>query len=118
MGSSSDDCIFCKIANGTIPTEKVYDSAWVAAFKDLNPQAPVHILVVPKVHIESTDEVGETNSVFISAVFEAIPIIARKLGISGGYRVITNCGEDAGQSVKHLHFHILAGAPELKERLV
>ena len=118
MNGIQDDCIFCKRANGIIPTDMVYQNEWVAAFKDLNPQAPVHVLIVPKPHFESTDEICETNSVFVAAVFEAIPVIAKKLGVSGRYRIITNCGEDAGQSIKHLHFHLLAGTPELKERLI
>lgn len=78
MNGILDDCIFCKLANGIIPTDMVYQDDWVAAFKDLNPQAPVHVLIVPKPHFESTDEICETNSVFVAAVFEAIPVIAKK----------------------------------------
>ena len=102
-------CIFCKIIAGEIPSAKVYEDEKVYAFRDINPQAPVHVLVVPKCHIESTDAVGAENSGYVSAIFEAIPAIARAEGLTNGYRVITNCGEDGCQSVKHLHFHVVGG---------
>ncbi|MEG0457259.1 MAG: histidine triad nucleotide-binding protein [Oscillospiraceae bacterium] len=103
------DCIFCKIINGDIPSTKVYEDEMVYAFKDISPQAPIHVLVIPKKHIESTDEINETNSCYISKVFEAIPKIASSLNLKNGYRIITNTGDDAKQTVKHIHFHILGG---------
>lgn len=104
------DCIFCKIIKGEIPSLKVYENEYVYAFRDINPQAPVHILVVPKEHISSVDEITAENSAIVAKIFEAIPEIAKSEKLSGGYRVISNCGADACQSVKHLHFHILGGA--------
>ncbi len=104
------DCIFCKIANGEIPSKKVYEDEKLLAFYDLNPQAPVHVLVIPKQHIASADEINSDNSALIGYLFEKLPSIARSAGITNGYRIISNCGEDACQSVKHLHFHILGGA--------
>ena len=103
------DCIFCKIIEGSIPSQKVYEDETVYAFRDINPMAPVHVLVVPKKHIPSMDAVTEKNSEFVAAIFEAIPQIAAAEGLKNGYRVISNCGEDACQTVKHLHFHILGG---------
>ncbi|WP_326908952.1 histidine triad nucleotide-binding protein [Sedimentibacter sp. MB31-C6] len=103
-------CIFCKIANQEIPSELVYENDNIAAFKDLNPQAPVHILVVPKKHIGSINEIKEENKSIIADIFEAIPIITKQEGINdSGYRVISNCGENGCQSVEHIHFHILGG---------
>ena len=110
------DCIFCKIIKGDIPSGKVYENEKVYAFKDINPQAPVHILVVPKLHIDSCDMISAENSSYVSAIFEAIPAIAKEAGLSGGYRVITNCGAHGCQSVKHLHFHILGGK-QLSEKM-
>lgn len=103
------DCIFCKIIEGSIPSAKVYEDETVYAFRDINPMAPVHVLVVPKKHIPSMDAVTEENSKYVAAIFEAIPKIAAAEGLKNGYRVISNCGEDACQTVKHLHFHILGG---------
>jgi histidine triad (HIT) family protein len=103
------DCIFCAIINGDIPSKKVYENEYCYAFLDINPQAPVHCLVIPREHIASADEISEENSFVISKVFEAIPKIAKLLGLDGGYRVITNAGDDGCQSVKHIHFHILGG---------
>ncbi|MBO4217168.1 MAG: histidine triad nucleotide-binding protein [Clostridia bacterium] len=104
------DCIFCKIASGEIPSGKVFENEYVVAFNDINPQAPVHIIVIPKTHaLTCADDVTYANSVYIAKIFEAIPEIARAAGLKNGYRVITNCGDDACQSVKHLHFHILGG---------
>lgn len=103
------DCLFCKIINGDIPSSKVYEDENVYAFKDINPNAPVHVLVIPKTHIDSIDCVDECNLVSVSAVISAIPKVAAICGLDKGYRVITNVGEDGGQSVKHLHFHILGG---------
>ena len=103
------DCLFCKIIDGQIPSTKVYENEYVYAFLDINPMAPVHILVVPKAHIASADEVTADNSAYVAHIFEAIPKIAASAGLMGGYRVITNIGEDGCQSVKHMHFHILGG---------
>ncbi len=103
------DCIFCKIIAGDIPSAKVYEDELCFAFRDINPQAPTHILVVPKEHIASADEISSDNSKYVAAIFEAIPKIAAEEGLTNGYRVITNCGEDACQTVKHLHFHIMGG---------
>ena len=104
------DCLFCKIIAGEIPSAKVYEDENLYAFKDINPQAPVHILVVPKTHIASADEINAQNSAVVARIFEKIPEIAREAGLTNGYRIISNCGADACQSVKHLHFHILGGA--------
>lgn len=103
------DCLFCKIIAGEIPSNKVYEDETMLAFHDINPEAPVHVLVIPKTHIPSMDGVNEENSSFVAKIFEKIPHIAKLAGITNGYRVISNCGEDAAQSVMHLHFHILGG---------
>lgn len=103
------DCLFCKIAAGEIPSKKVYEDADMLAFHDIHPEAPVHVLVIPKTHIGSMDEVNAANSAVVAKIFEKIPEIAKAAGIVNGYRVISNCGHDAGQSVPHLHFHILGG---------
>lgn len=110
------DCLFCKIIAGEIPSAKVYEDENLYAFKDINPQAPVHILVVPKTHIASADEINAQNSAVVARIFEKIPEIAREAGLTNGYRIISNCGADACQSVKHLHFHILGGA-QLADRM-
>ena len=102
-------CIFCKIIAGDIPSSKVYEDEKVFAFRDINPQAPVHVLVVPKAHIESADAIDASTSCEVAAVFEAIPRVAAACGLTNGYRVITNVGEDGCQSVKHIHFHVLGG---------
>ena len=105
------DCLFCKIAAGEIPSNKVYEDAEILAFHDIAPQAPVHVLVIPKEHIRSVDGVNAENADLVAHIFTKIPKIAASLGLTGGYRVISNCGDDAGQTVKHLHFHILGGKP-------
>ena len=110
------DCIFCKIIAGEIPCAKVYEDESVYAFRDIQPQAPVHVLVVPKQHIASADEINAENAALVAKIFEAIPKIAKAEGLANGYRVITNCGEDGCQSVKHLHFHVLGGK-KLSERM-
>ena len=102
-------CIFCKIVAGEIPSQKVYEDELCLAFHDINPETPVHILVIPKAHIASVDEVTEENSAAVAHIFEMIPKIAKSAGLTNGYRVITNCGDDACQSVKHLHFHVMGG---------
>lgn len=103
------DCIFCKIAAGEIPSKKVYEDENVFAFYDINPSAKVHVLVIPKHHIESLDAVAADNIDVVAKVVSAIPVVAAQLGLKNGYRVVTNIGEDGGQTVKHLHFHILGG---------
>ena len=103
------DCLFCSIINGDIPSSKVYEDEYCYAFKDINPMAPVHILVVPKVHIASADEITAQNSVYIAKIFEAVPKIAADAGLTNGYRLVSTCGPDADQSVLHLHVHILGG---------
>ena len=104
------DCLFCKIANGEIPTDKVFEDDKVLAFNDIDPQAPVHFLVIPKEHIKSAAEINSKNSGIISHIFEVIAKIAAEKGIDEkGFRVVTNCGEHGGQTVGHLHFHVLAG---------
>ena len=103
------DCLFCKIIEGEIPSSKVYEDDAVYAFLDIHPMAPVHVLVVPKEHIASADGINAQNSASVARIFEAIPKIAKAQGLTNGYRVITNCGPDACQSVLHLHFHILGG---------
>ena len=103
------DCLFCKIIGGIIPSTKVYEDETVFAFRDIAPQAPTHILVVPKAHLDSCDAVTACNSAVIAHIFEVIPVIAKAEGLENGYRVVSNCGADAGQTVRHLHFHILGG---------
>ena len=102
-------CLFCKIIAGEIPSTKVYEDETVYAFRDINPQAPTHVLVVPKTHIEDCNGITAENSAGIAHIFEVIPQIAKAEGLANGYRVVSNCGEDAGQTVQHLHFHILGG---------
>ena len=102
-------CLFCSIINGEIPSTKVFENEFVYAFKDINPNAPVHVLVVPKKHIDSADCICNDNIVAVSEVMLAIPKVAARCGLSDGYRVITNVGENGGQTVNHLHFHILGG---------
>ena len=102
-------CIFCKIAAGEIPSTKVYEDDTILAFRDINPMAPTHILVIPKTHIPSVNGITAENSGVVAHIFETIPAIAAKEGLANGYRVVSNCGADAGQTVPHLHFHILGG---------
>ena len=103
-------CLFCKIVAGEIPATKVYEDDSILAFRDIAPQAPTHILVIPKTHIPSVDGITAENSSLIAHIFETIPAIAAAEKLTGGYRVVSNCGPDAGQTVAHLHFHILGGA--------
>ncbi len=109
-------CLFCEIIAGNIPSNKVYEDDKIFAFKDINPVAPVHVLVVPKVHIDSVNAVNGENSGYVAHIFEKIPEIAKSQGIDS-YRVISNCGKDAGQTVMHLHFHIIGGT-ELGEKIL
>ena len=105
-----EDCVFCKIIKGEIPSAKVYEDDEILAFKDINPVTPIHILVIPKNHIESLNEIEQEDQMLIGKIFTVIKKIAKEQGIAEyGYRVIANCGEDGGQEVKHLHFHILGG---------
>ncbi len=106
-----ENCLFCKIAGGQIPSTKVYEDDRILAFRDIAPMAPTHILVIPKVHIPSVAAVTAENSGVVAHIFERIPQIAAKEGLENGYRVVSNCGPDAGQTVPHLHFHILGGKP-------
>lgn len=110
------NCIFCMIVEGKIPSKKAYEDDEILAFHDINPQAPTHILVIPKIHIPSVDGITPENSAIVAKIFEKIPAIAVEAGLKGGYRVISNCGPDACQSVPHLHFHILGGG-QLSEKM-
>lgn len=109
-------CIFCEIIAGNIPSTKVYEDDMMLAFKDINPVAPVHIVVVPKEHMESANDINADNSKYVAHIFEKMPEIAKSQGISS-YRIINNCGEDAGQTVKHLHFHLIGGT-QMGEKLL
>ncbi len=102
-------CIFCKIVSGEIPSAKVYEDDKVLAFKDLEPQAPVHVLIIPKQHIEPIAAITPENSAVVAHIFEVAAIIAKENGLENGFRVVSNCGESAGQSVMHLHFHLMGG---------
>ena len=104
-----ENCLFCKIIGGAIPSTKVYEDELVYAFRDIAPQAPTHILVVPKAHIDSCNGITAENSAVVAHIFEVIPEIAKAEGLVNGYRVASNCGPDSGQTVPHLHFHILGG---------
>ena len=112
-----DNCIFCRIIAGEIPSAKVYEDENVFAFRDINPQAPVHVLVVPREHIPSADALNESNSGAVAPCFEAIGKIVRSEGLESGYRVINNCGPDGGQTVMHLHFHLIGGR-KLSEQII
>lgn len=105
------DCIFCKIAAGEIPSTKRYEDDDIIAFNDLYPQAPIHFLVVPKKHITSLADITSDNSSVVSKCFEVIARLAEQEKLNAGFRVISNCGADGGQTVPHLHFHVLAGKP-------
>lgn len=102
------DCLFCKILAGEIPSEKVYEDDKVLAFKDIDPKAPFHVIVIPKKHISSAADINSENSHYISAIFEAIAKIAKENNLEKGFRIVNNCGEDGGQTVNHIHFHLLA----------
>ena len=104
------DCLFCKIIEGEIPSTKVFEDEFVYAFRDIEPQAPEHIIIVPKAHIASANEINSANSSVVGRIFEAAATIAKDLGFAEkGYRVVNNCGEDGGQTVGHIHFHLLGG---------
>ena len=104
-----ENCLFCKIVAGIIPSTKVYEDELVLAFRDIAPMAPTHILVIPKTHIPSVDGITSDNSAVVAHIFEVIPQIAKAENLTEGYRVVSNCGTHAGQTVHHLHFHILGG---------
>ena len=110
------DCLFRKIIAGEIPSAKVYEDDLVYAFRDINPMAPTHVLVVPRQHLASLDAADEASDETLAALLRACRKIAAQEGLSNGYRVVSNCGPDACQSVKHLHFHVLGGA-QLSERM-
>lgn len=102
------DCLFCKIVAGEIPSTKIYEDDDVYAFADIDPQAPFHAIIIPKKHIKCADEITAENSFLIAKVFEAVAKIAKAQNLENGYRVVNNCGEDGGQTVGHIHFHLLA----------
>ena len=104
-----EDCLFCKIINGEIPSKKLYEDEKILAFYDISPIAPVHFLVIPKQHIASVDAIDADNSAIVAYIFQKLVELAKLAGIENGYRVISNCGADAGQTVQHLHFHVLGG---------
>lgn len=103
------DCLFCKIAAGEIPSDTVYESDEVVAFRDINPAAPTHVLVIPVRHVASAADLGAADGALLAKIFETISNLAESEGLSGGWRVVTNVGADAGQSVHHLHFHLIGG---------
>lgn len=102
------DCLFCKIIAGEIPSTKIYEDEDVYAFADIDPQAPFHAVIVPKEHIASASEITDENSFYVAKIFEAVANIAKQENLEQGFRVVTNCGKDGGQTVGHLHFHLLA----------
>lgn len=104
-----NDCLFCKIVKGEIPSSKVYEDELVYAFNDIAPAAPVHVLIIPKEHITSAADINADNSKVVAHIFEVAAKITEEKGLSDGFRVVTNCGDSAGQTVKHLHFHLLSG---------
>ncbi|TJX14732.1 histidine triad nucleotide-binding protein [Tissierella creatinini] len=103
------DCLFCKIINKEIPTDFIYEDEKVVAFKDISPQAPVHILIIPKDHIPSNDDITHENSAIVGHVFVLAKNLAKEYGLEEGYRIVNNCKEHGGQSVNHIHFHVLGG---------
>ncbi len=104
------DCLFCKIIKGEIPSKKVYEDEMVYAFYDISPAAPVHVLLIPKAHIASANDLSEENAAVVAHIFTVAARLAKELGIAEkGYRLVNNCGEDGGQTVGHLHFHLLGG---------
>ena len=110
------DCIFCKIAAKEVPSEIIYEDEKVLVFKDLEPKAPVHVLLIPKTHISSVMEINEENSEIISHIFKVIKKLSSKLNLQNGFRVINNCGKYGGQTVNHIHFHVLGGT-QLADRM-
>ena len=111
-----ENCLFCRIMKGEIPSDKVYESENVYAFRDINPQAPVHVLVIPKKHFSSLNDIASADDRILADCLRAISMIAGQEGLTGGFRVVSNCGADACQSVPHLHFHVLGGS-KMAERM-
>ncbi len=111
-----DDCLFCKIINGEIPSTKVYEDEFLYAFKDINPQAPFHVLIIPKEHINSAADITEENADIVSKVFVAAAKIAKENNLDNGFRIVTNSGKYGCQSVHHIHFHLLSGK-KLSEKM-
>lgn len=111
-----ENCLFCRIMKGEIPSEKVFENEYVYSFRDINPQAPVHVLVIPKKHFSSLNDIGSADDRTLAECLRAIPQIADQEGLTCGYRVVSNCGHDACQSVPHLHFHILGGR-QMEDRM-
>lgn len=103
------DCLFCKIANGHIPTDFIYEDDEILVFKDINPQAPIHFLLIPRQHIESAADINKDNSYLVGKIFEVSNKIAKENKLDSGYRIVNNCREDGGQTVDHIHFHLMAG---------
>ncbi|MDO4282572.1 MAG: histidine triad nucleotide-binding protein [Clostridia bacterium] len=113
-----EDCLFCKIVVGSVPSEKVFENDYVLAFKDINPVAPVHVLIIPKIHIQDTNEISDKNVLYISEIYKSVEEIASICGVKEkGYRLVCNCGNDGGQMVHHLHFHLLGGK-KLRDKVV
>ncbi len=110
------DCLFCKIVNGEIPSQKVYEDKDIFAFKDINPQAPFHVLIIPKEHINSAADIDDNNSKIVAKIFEVASKIAKENNLENGFRIVTNSGEYGCQSVHHLHFHLLSGK-QLSEKM-
>ena len=106
-----EDCLFCKIISGEIPSKKIYEDELTYVFEDIAPTAPIHYLVIPKQHISKLDEITPENSAVIAHIYEVIAKLAKDLDLKDGFRVVSNCGGQAGQSVFHIHFHLLAGRP-------
>ncbi|MDF2502847.1 histidine triad nucleotide-binding protein [Clostridium sp.] len=105
-----EDCIFCKIVKGEIPCDKVYEDEKVLSFKDISPEAPVHVLIIPKKHIASINGLKKEDEELIGYIYNIGAKIAKELGVAeDGYRIVSNCGEDGGQTVPHIHFHLLGG---------
>lgn len=105
-----ENCVFCKIVNGKLPSTKLYEDDEILAFEDIDPIAPVHVLIIPKRHIESIEKMKKEDEALIGRIFSVIKKIAEEKGVAQkGYRIVTNIGEDGGQAVKHLHFHLLGG---------
>lgn len=111
------DCLFCKIVNGDIPSNKVFEDDKILAFYDIAPQTPTHVIIIPKLHIACADDINDENCSVVAHIFSKIPVIAKELGLDDGYRIINNCKEYGGQTVMHLHFHLLGGK-KLSENIV
>lgn len=114
----NNECLFCKIINGEIPSTKVYENDYVLAFKDISPVTPVHVLIIPKIHMDNINKVDESNEKYILEIFKVVKEVAKICNVfKSGYRIVSNCGKDAGQTVNHLHFHLLGGE-SLGEKII